>query len=63
MNVRMNGFIEDERGQDLTEYTLLIVFVMLAILGLAAGSHNSIAGIVSTTNANLAAGASAAGAS
>jgi Flp pilus assembly pilin Flp len=60
MKPKTSGFLLDERGQDLTEYTLLIVFVLLAILGLASGYHNNIAGIFSITNSNLAAGATAA---
>ncbi len=46
-------FLKDEAGQDLTEYSLLIVFILLAIIGLAAGTHNSIAGVASITNSNL----------
>jgi Flp pilus assembly pilin Flp len=49
-------FLRDERGQDLTEYTLLIVFVVLAAIGLASGYTKNIEGIVSITNSNLAAG-------
>jgi Flp pilus assembly pilin Flp len=45
----------DENGQDLTEYTLLILFVVLAIIGLASGYNNNIAGVASITNTNLAA--------
>jgi Flp pilus assembly pilin Flp len=54
------SFVRDERGQDLTEYTLLIVFVLLAILGIANGFHNNIAGVAAITNANLSAGTTAA---
>jgi Flp pilus assembly pilin Flp len=54
MIARIVRFLREEKGQDLTEYTLLIVFVLLAILGLASGYHNNIAGIVSITNTNLA---------
>jgi Flp pilus assembly pilin Flp len=56
MEALFNEFLRDEQGQDLTEYTLLIVFVMLAIIGLATGYHNSIGGVASSTNAVLAAG-------
>jgi len=52
-------FILDEQGQDLTEYTLLIVFILLAIIGLATGYSNSIAGVAAATNATLAKGSAA----
>ena len=53
MKTICNGFLLDEQGQDLTEYTLLIVFIMLALIGLAAGTGKSIAGIVGTTDKKL----------
>jgi len=46
-------FLRDESGQDLVEYTLLIAFVVFTVVGLAAGYHQSIAGVASTTNSNL----------
>jgi Flp pilus assembly pilin Flp len=54
MIARIVRFLREEKGQDLTEYTLLIVFVLLAVLSLASGYSNNIAGIVSITNSNLA---------
>jgi len=46
-------FLLDERGQDLVEYTLMVSFLMFMLIGLAIGYKTSIAGITSTTNANL----------
>jgi Flp pilus assembly pilin Flp len=47
-------FIQDEQGQDLVEYTLILSFVLFAVVGLAVGYTNSVAGVTSTTNSNLA---------
>ena len=46
-------FLQDEKGQDLVEYTLVLSFVLFAVVGLATGYHASIAGVTSTTNSNL----------
>jgi Flp pilus assembly pilin Flp len=43
----------DEQGQDLIEYTLLMAFVALASAALFLGAGGSIAGIWSTTNTQL----------
>jgi Flp pilus assembly pilin Flp len=43
----------DDQGQDLIEYTLLLVFVVIATAGLFLGGGASIAGIVSTTNSQI----------
>ena len=40
----------EEQGQDLIEYTLLMAFVALASAALFLGAGNSIKGIWSTTN-------------
>ena len=53
MKTTCNGFLLDEQGQDLTEYTLLIVFIMLALIGLATGTGSSITGIIGTTENKL----------
>ena len=45
----------DEQGQDLIEYTLLMAFVALASAALFLGAGDSIKGIWSTTNCQLAA--------
>ena len=43
----------DESGQDLIEYTLLIAFVALASAALFLGTQGSISAIWTTTNSNL----------
>ncbi|MBZ5577603.1 MAG: Flp family type IVb pilin [Acidobacteriia bacterium] len=45
----------DEQGQDLIEYTLLMAFVALASAALFLGAGGSIQGIWSVTNTQLAA--------
>jgi Flp pilus assembly pilin Flp len=50
----------DEQGQDLIEYTLLMAFVALASAALFIGAGGSIKGIWATTNAQLAAANTAA---
>ena len=47
-------FLQNEQGQDLVEYTLILSFVLFAVVGLALGYTNSVAGVTSTTNHNLA---------
>ena len=44
----------DEQGQDLIEYTLLMAFVALASAALFLGAGGSIAGIWKVTNTQLA---------
>jgi Flp pilus assembly pilin Flp len=53
MNIVKN-FINDEQGQDLIEYTLLLAFVALASAAIFIGAGNSISGIWSNTNTRLA---------
>jgi Flp pilus assembly pilin Flp len=50
----------DEQGQDLIEYTLLMAFVALASAALFLGAGGSIKGIWSTSNAQLASASSSA---
>ena len=52
MNV-LRTFWNDEQGQDLIEYTLLMAFVALASAALFIGAGSSIKGIWSTTNSQL----------
>lgn len=57
-NASMNflrDFLEQEAGQDLIEYTLLMAFVALASAALFLGAGGSIKGIWSTSNSQLAA--------
>jgi Flp pilus assembly pilin Flp len=51
---------QDEQGQDLIEYTLLMAFVALASAALFISSGTSISAIWSDTNTNLSAAASTA---
>ena len=57
----IRNFWNDDQGQDLIEYTLLMAFVALASAALFLGAGGSINGIWTTTNTQLvAANASAA---
>ena len=49
------NFWNEESGQDLIEYTLLMAFVALASAALFIGAGGSIQGIWSVTNSQLAA--------
>jgi Flp pilus assembly pilin Flp len=55
----MRRLLQNEQGQDLVEYSLLLAFVMFTVTGLALGFQYSIAGVVGTTKANLAAATAA----
>ncbi len=50
----INGFMKDEQGQDLIEYTLLLAFVALASAAIFIGAGNSISGIWTSANTKLA---------
>ncbi|MBZ5576771.1 MAG: Flp family type IVb pilin [Acidobacteriia bacterium] len=56
----IRNFWQDDQGQDLIEYTLLMAFVALASAALFIGAGNSIKGIWSVTNTQLAAANSSA---
>jgi Flp pilus assembly pilin Flp len=60
MTTFINNFLRDEQGQDLIEYTLLLAFVALASAALFIGAGNSVKGIWSVTNSQLAAANSSA---
>lgn len=47
------GFLKDEQGQDLIEYTLLLAFVCLASAALFVSAGGNISGIWSATNSQL----------
>ena len=49
----LRNFWNEEQGQDLIEYTLLMAFVALASAALFLGAGKSITGIWSTTNSQL----------
>ena len=55
MKTFITSFLRDEQGQDLIEYTLLLAFVALASAALFIGAGNSVKGIWSVTNSQLAA--------
>ena len=55
MKTFINNFLKDEQGQDLIEYTLLLAFVALASAALFIGAGNSVKGIWTITNSQLAA--------
>ena len=46
-------FVNDEQGQDLIEYTLLLAFVALASAALFTSAGSSVSGIWGTANTNL----------
>jgi Flp pilus assembly pilin Flp len=50
---QVSHFLENEQGQDLIEYTLLIAFVALASAALFIGAGNSVSKIWNTTNATI----------
>ena len=49
----LRNFWNDEQGQDLIEYTLLMAFVALASAALFLGAGGSIKGICTITNNQL----------
>ena len=54
----LRRFWNDQQGQDLIEYTLLLAFVALASAALFMGAGGSISSIWTTTNTQLASAAS-----
>ena len=55
MMSRLKTFWQDESGQDLIEYTLLLAFIALASASLYLSAGNSVQGIWSTASSQLAA--------
>ena len=55
MKAFVQRFWQEESGQDLIEYTLLMAFVALASAALFIGAGGSISGIWSTASTQLAA--------
>jgi Flp pilus assembly pilin Flp len=47
------GFVKDEQGQDLIEYTLLMAFVALASAAIFVNAGNSIKGIWGSASTQL----------
>jgi Flp pilus assembly pilin Flp len=60
MTTLLRNLWQDDQGQDLIEYTLLMAFVALASAALFINSGASISKIWSTTNVNLSNAASTA---
>jgi Flp pilus assembly pilin Flp len=56
----LKNFLKDEQGQDLVEYTLLLAFIALAIGALYTSMGNSVLGIWTKANTDLAAANTAA---
>jgi Flp pilus assembly pilin Flp len=54
MKTLIESFLNDEEGQDLIEYTLLLAFVALASAAIFIGAGSSISGIWNTANTLLA---------
>src|SRR6185436_4945750 len=55
MKTLLFNFVNDEQGQDLIEYTLLLAFVCLASAALFISAGGSVSGIWTATNSRLAA--------
>jgi Flp pilus assembly pilin Flp len=55
------AFLNDEQGQDLIEYTLLMAFVALASAALFIGAGGSVSGIWGSASTQLGSAATAAG--
>jgi Flp pilus assembly pilin Flp len=53
MKQTLQNFFQDEQGQDLIEYTLLMAFVALASAALFIGAGASISSIWGSTNTQL----------
>ena len=55
MKTLIYNFVNDEQGQDLIEYTLLLAFVCLASAALFISAGSSVSGIWTATNSRLSA--------
>ncbi len=53
MRTFLNQFLNDEQGQDLIEYTLLLAFVCLASAALFISAGGSVGGIWNQANSRL----------
>ena len=59
MKKLIRKFWQADPGQTLTEYALLLVFLLLAVVGLAINFQRSVSGVNAITNNHLAAASSA----
>jgi Flp pilus assembly pilin Flp len=55
MRSQFARFLAEDSGTALTEYALLLAFVMFMIVALANGFKASVTGVTTVTNANLSA--------
>jgi Flp pilus assembly pilin Flp len=55
MQLLLRTVWQDEDGQDLVEYTLLVAFIVFVTAGFVGIGTESIKGIVSTSNSQIAA--------
>jgi len=55
VNTLLKQFLQDEQGQDLIEYTLLLAFVCLASAALFISAGGSVSGIWTAANSQLSA--------
>ncbi len=53
MRNSIHAFLQDEHGQDLIEYTLLLAFVCLASAALFISAGGSVSGIWTSANTQL----------
>jgi len=53
MTSLLHSFLQDENGQDLIEYTLLLAFVCLASAALFISAGGSVSGIWTSANTQL----------
>jgi Flp pilus assembly pilin Flp len=60
MKAMFSNFVQDEQGQDLIEYTLLLAFVCLASAALFISAGGSVGGIWTQANSRLTAANAAA---
>ena len=52
--IRTANFWNDDQGQDLIEYSLLMAFVAIAVVGLFMGAGKDVKGVWATGNNQLA---------
>lgn len=54
----LNAFWQEEEGQDLVEYSLLLAFIALACIGLMSAAGSSVSSLWSKLNSSLTSAAS-----
>ncbi len=53
MRLWLTHFARQEAGQTLTEYVLLLAFILFAVIGLTAGLRDHVSTVASVNNSNL----------